>query len=343
MFTKIHIGDIFGFMKINFIKKIRFWFETARGYSLQISVMSWSIPFLFGFLDGGSVFNGLAALIGIIFAHFGVNLFDDFYDYLKEKNKIKKGLINDFSFQKGKCAYLFNSKINLKQLFVAICICFAVALLCGTFLFLKCGITVLYLMIVSGVICLLYPFLTYVALGEVAVGVLFSPLMYTGVYFVMTNNFSQELIPLSISTGILTIALLHAHMFMDMDFDKKTSKITLCSIAGNKRNALKNQVIIMFLAYINILIYTVVSSNYIYLITFLSMPTAFVLYLLFRQDIEKSVDKIRPNIFWGILENMQQYKQQGTEKFMIRFMVARNIMAEFAFFACIAKVIREFF
>ncbi|MGN0004362.1 MAG: prenyltransferase [Candidatus Gastranaerophilaceae bacterium] len=328
-------------MEMNFLEKIKFWFNAARGYSLQMSIMSWSIPFLFGLVDEGSFLYGFISLIGIIFAHLGVNLFDDFSDYLTEKTKIKKGLIDNFSFQKGKCAYLFNGDATLKQLFLVLSFCFLTAAGCGLFLTVKCGITVLYLMLIAGIICILYPFLSYVALGEVAVGIVFAPLLYSGVYFVMTNNFSFELLPLSLSTGLLTVGLLHAHMFMDMDFDKKTFKITLCSLAGNKQNALRNQVIIMILAYINILIYAVTSSNYIYLITFLSMPTAFVLYLLFKKDIEKSDDKIRPNIFFGILENMPQYKQQGIENFMIRFMVARNIMAEFAFLACVAKIIRE--
>ena len=328
-------------MEMNFLEKIKFWFNAARGYSLQMSIMSWSIPFLFGLVDEGSFLYGFISLIGIIFAHLGVNLFDDFSDYLTEKTKIKKGLIDNFSFQKGKCAYLFNGDATLKQLFLVLSFCFLTAAGCGLFLTVKCGITVLYLMLIAGIICILYPFLSYVALGEVAVGIVFAPLLYSGVYFVMTNNFSFELLPLSISTGLLTVGLLHAHMFMDMDFDKKTSKTTLCSLAGNKRNALRNQAIIMILAYINMLIYSVTSSNYIYLITFLSMPTAFVLYLLFKKDVEKSDDKFRPNIFFGILENMPQYKQQGTEDFMIRFMVARNIMAEFAFFACVAKIIWE--
>lgn len=328
-------------MEMNFLEKIKFWFNAARGYSLQMSIMSWSIPFLFGLVDEGSFLYGFISLIGIIFAHLGVNLFDDFSDYLTEKTKIKKGLIDNFSFQKGKCAYLFNGDATLKQLFLVLSFCFLTAAGCGLFLTVKCGITVLFLMLIAGIICILYPFLSYVALGEVAVGIVFAPLLYSGVYFVMTNNFSFELLPLSLSTGLLTVGLLHAHMFMDMDFDKKTFKITLCSLAGNKQNALRNQVIIMILAYINILIYAVTSSNYIYLITFLSMPTAFVLYLLFKKDIEKSDDKIRPNIFFGFLENMPQYKQQGIENFMIRFMVARNIMAEFAFLACVAKIIRE--
>ena len=115
-------------MEMNFSDKIKFWFNAARGYSLQMSIMSWSIPFLFGFVDRGSILNGIIALIGIIFAHLGVNLFDDFSDYLTEKSKIKKGLIDDFSFQKGKCAYLFNGEANLKQLFVVVCICFLTAI-----------------------------------------------------------------------------------------------------------------------------------------------------------------------------------------------------------------------
>lgn len=319
---------------------VSFWFKTTRAYSLPMSIMSWSVPFVFGITDKGNILYGIIALIGIIFAHLGVNMFDDFVDFLiAKKNANAEG---EIVLQKGKCAYLLNKELTLKQLALVICVLFTLAVLCGLYLTVKTGFTVVIITAIAGVIGLLYPLLSFVALGEIAVGVMFAPLLYTGVYYVMTGGFSWELFPVAISTGILTIGLLHAHMFLDIDYDKPNNKRTLCLLAGSKENAVKNQLYIMALGYINIIAFVLMQKiPNIYLITLLSLPTAVMLYKIMRAGIINPDEKIHTNIFFGILENMQEYKEN--RNFMITFMTARNVMVEFTIFACVAKVLSEIF
>lgn len=342
MFTKRYINDIVKSEKIMKISPI-FWFEAARGYSVPMSIMSWSVPFLFAATEGGNIFYGLIALVGIVFAHAGVNLFDDFIDYNLEQRNIKKGLKQDFELQKGKCAYLLSGDATLKDLLLIITLCFGTALACGVFLAAKTGIAVIFIMLAAALIGILYPFLSFVALGEVAVGVMFAPLLYTGVYYVMTKSFSAELFPIAISTGLLTIGLLHAHMFLDIDFDKKNKKTTLCSLAGNKNNAVRNQVIIMILAYLNIAINMFFGLPKIYVLSFLSIPTAIILYKLMKCDCYKKRKRIRTNIFFGPLGDMKKYKNLDVRAFIIKFSVARNVMVEFTTLICIAKIISEIY
>lgn len=320
-----------------------FWFEAARGYSLPMSIMSWSVPFLFAMADGGNIFYGFIALIGIIFAHSGVNLFDDLIDYHLEQKNIKNGEKTTFELQKGKCEYILNGHASLKDLLIVTILCFSIALACGLFLAFKTGIEVIYIMLIAALIGILYPFLSFVALGEIAVGIIFAPLLYTGVYYVMTKSFSQELLPLAVSTGLLTIGLLHAHMFLDIDFDKKSRKTTLCSLAGNKNNAVKNQLIIMITAYLNIIINIFLGLPKIYILSFLSIPTAIILYKLMKCDCYKKRKRIRTNIFFGPLGNIKKYKNLDIRAFMIKFSVARNVMVEFTIMICIAKIISEIF
>lgn len=317
---------------------VSFWFKTTRAYSLPMSIMSWSVPFVFGITDKGNILYGIIALIGIIFAHLGVNMFDDFVDFLiAKKNANAEGKI---VLQKGKCAYLLNKELTLKQLALVICVLFTLAVLCGLYLTVKTGFTVVIITAIAGVIGLLYPLLSFVALGEIAVGVIFAPLLYTGVYYVMTGGFSLELFPVAISTGILTIGLLHAHMFLDIDYDKPNNKRTLCLLAGSKENAVRNQLYIMALGYINIIAFVLMQKiANIYLITLLSLPTAVMLYKIMRAGIINPDEKIHTNIFFGILENMQEYKEN--RNFMITFMTARNVMVEFTILVCLAKVISE--
>lgn len=319
---------------------VSFWFKTTRAYSLPMSIMSWSVPFVFGITDKGNILYGIIALIGIIFAHLGVNMFDDFVDFLiAKKNANADG---EIVLQKGKCAYLLNKELTLKQLALVICVLFTLAVLCGLYLTVKTGFTVVIITAIAGVIGLLYPLLSFVALGEIAVGVMFAPLLYTGVYYVMTGGFSLELFPVAISTGILTIGLLHAHMFLDIDYDKPNNKRTLCLLAGSKENAVRNQLYIMALGYISIIAFVLMQKiPNIYLITLLSLPTALMLYKIMKAGIINPDEKIHTNIFFGILENMQEYKEN--RNFMITFMTARNVMVEFTILACVAKVLSEIF
>ncbi len=322
------------------------WTEISRAYSLPMSVMSFSVPFLFALFDGGNVVFGLIALIGIVFAHLGVNMFDDYADYRLAKKFYNGKIPADAIFQKGKCAYLFDGTISENTLFLAVVVCFTLALICGVYLGIQTGMTVFYIMLIAGVLGLLYPFLTYVALGEITVGIMFSPLLYIGVYYVMTQSFSKELIPLAISTGLLTVGLLHAHMFLDFDFDKKNRKITLCSLAGSKNNAVKTQAFIFFFAFANIVFQCCMglifgSLSPFYLLCLLSIPTAYVMIDLMSKDSTENKEEIKPNIFYGFLGNLDLYEKLGNKYFMIKFMVARNVMVEFTFFVCVAKVLSE--
>lgn len=319
--------------------RFTFWFEITRAYSFPMSVMSWLIPFIFGVCDGGNVFYGIIALLGILSAHAGVNMFDDFADYLIEKRKIDKGLKTDFNFQKGKCRHIINGNITLKKFFAVIVLCFLLALLCGVFLFFRSGIEILYVVLPAAFLGLVYPFCSYVALGEIVVATMFAPLLYFGVYFAMTGSFSAELFPLAISTGLLTVGLLHAHMLLDFDFDKKNKKVTLCSIAGSKKNALKTQILIEFLAYLNIFVFSVNGTiSKFYFLCFLSLPTAVILCRLLNE--ENSEDR-KINIFYGPLEKLDEYRQNNCYNFMLKFMVARNVMTEFTFLICISKILTE--
>ncbi len=326
----------------NVLKSVSFWFNAGRGYSIPISIMSWSVPFIFGLTDGGSFLNGVLALIGIVLVHIGVNLFDDVIDYYLEKKKIDKGLAPDFNVQKGKCKYMLDGKATpIKTLWIAL-ILFSTALLIGLYLSLVCGWQVIGIAMFAGILCLLYPILTYFGLGEIIVGVIFAPMLYFGTYFVMTKTYSPEIMFISISTGLLTIGLLHTHTLMDYDFDKDNNKKTLSSIVGSKRNAVIMQGIIMFLAYVNVLIgiYLGILPK-IMLLTLLSIPTSVSLYNLLMLHIKDPKIVVKRKFWMGPMENWETFVKNNTESFMIKFLLARNVMLVFTIFVCLAKIISE--
>ncbi len=244
-----------------------------------MSFLCWSIPFLFASISGGDRFSGLIALFGIIVLHMGVNIFDDSIDYTLTKQKIDKGIQKDFNFQKGKCIYIFTGELSLKQYYIISLVLFSIGLIIGLFFLLTIGSKLLYIIIPTGILCLLYPILGSLGLGEIIVATVFSPLLYSGVYLVMTGHFSHDILLLSISTGCLVVAVLHNHMLMDYKLDEKNRKITLCRLCKSEKNALRLLGFIISLAYTNLLLWIILGKlNIFYLIPFMSIPFAIKLY-----------------------------------------------------------------
>ena len=241
--------------------------------------MSWLVPFLYSSISGGNRFFGLICLFGIVLLHMATNIFDDAIDYTREKKKIDKGEKNDFNFQSGKCIYIFNGELSLKQYYmIAFCL-FFIATIIGIYFIYTLGIKLLCIIIPTAILCLLYPILGSLGLGEIVVAIIFSPMLYLGVNFVMTGHFDINILILSISTGFLVISVLHNHMLMDYKLDEKNRKITLCRLCGSEKNAHKLLGIIIAFAYINLLIWvsTGILSIY-YLLPFVSIPFAIKLY-----------------------------------------------------------------
>lgn len=250
------------------IKKILFWLENSRLFSLPMTLLSWLVIFVYSLKFGGNVLNGLVALIGISCAHLATNLFDDYVDYKK---------LTDNS-QKCKCAYIKEGKATLKDVLVVVIIYCVIACFTGLFLLLRCGFPVVILGLIGGIITLVYAKLSQNGLSELAVGTAFGPLLFEGVYFVMTGKFSLVVLVLSLAVVMFTIGLLYVHTLLDFEGDMYAHKKTLVCRIGDKNVALKGVYIVYGLGYLFTLLLAFLLKNYFILLTFLLIPFVFDMY-----------------------------------------------------------------
>lgn len=250
------------------IKKILFWLENSRLFSLPMTLLSWLVIFVYSLKLGGNVLNGLVALIGISCAHLATNLFDDYVDYKK---------LTDNS-QKCKCAYIKDGKATLKDVLVVVIIYCAIACFTGLFLLLRCGFPVVVLGLIGGIITLVYAKLSQNGLSELAVGTAFGPLLFEGVYFVMTGKFSLVVLVMSLAVVMFTIGLLYVHTLLDFEGDMYAHKKTLVCRIGDKKVALKGVYVVYGLGYLFTLLLAFMLNNYFILLTFLLIPLVFDMY-----------------------------------------------------------------
>ncbi len=275
-------------------ERFLFWFKASRGYSLPMSVISWLIIFVYALKFGnGTIIYGILALIGIAFAHLGTNLFDDYIDF---KDNVPK--------QKYKSTYIVNNETDLKTIFKIVCFYFLVASFVGLFFTVKFGFIIPIMAIFVGVLCLIYPKINHIGLGEIVVGTIFGPVLFYCVYYVMTSQlYNLKILPLSLCVCIFTILVLDVHAYMDYDTDIQAKKRTLCTLLKSKKNAYLAICLLILSGYLLtlFLILHKIISGWGFL-TFLTIPQAYKL-----------------------LKSIKIYNPKNENEFIMNFIMARNL------------------
>ena len=316
----------------NFLNKTALWWNCSRAYSLPITVLNWVVIFIYSIKHHGAAFNGILALLGICFAHLAANMTDDYLDY--------KILIKDKRFlnsaQNCKCAYLKNGQATPVQWRIAIILMLAVAGVIGAVLIFLSGKSVILLAFCGLFVVLFYQYFSLRGLGEIVVIVAFGPLMYEGVYYVMTKTFSSEVFLLSFACAFMTNTVLYTHMLMDFDGDECSHKTTLCRKFKTKTNALRFIVVFYLASFILIAALAVLSKNYLYFLTWITIPLIVDLYksLISYNNDKTNLPEIR--IWHYPLDNWKRIKQTKDASFFFRFFYSRNIVTVFMLLVCLA-------
>lgn len=290
------------------IKNICFWLKNSRLFSLPMTLLSWLIIFVYSLKLGGNVLNGILALVGISFAHLATNLFDDYVDY---KNLPENS-------QKCKCAYIKDGSAMISDVLKVVLIYLVIAAGMGFVLFLRCGFPVIFLAIIGGIITLIYAKLSQRGFSELAVGTAFGPLLFEGVYFVMTGRFSWTVFVMSVAVVIFTIGLMYVHTVLDFEGDMNVHKMTLACRLGDKNKAINGILILYGIAYVATILLGLMLKNYYIYASFLLVPLVFKLY-----------------------NSLKTYTCGGEVKeFYFRLLQARNLMVYYSIILVLCLLIK---
>ncbi len=317
--------------------RIIFWLNNSRLFSLPMTFMSWIVIFIYSLNSGGSIINGLLALIGISSAHLATNLFDDYVDY-KTLCKNPEFVNNTV---KTKCDYIKNGTATLQELLLVVMIYCLIALIIGVILTIKCGLGVILLALTGGIITLTYAFWSSYGFSELAVGIAFGPLLFEGVYFVMCGRFSFEVFILSLAVVSFTIGLLYTHNLLDYDGDVCADKKTLCCRFGNKNKALRFLFVLYCFGYLMCFVLAYFSRNLFYVLPALTFPFAILHYVSMQMYI-RDKNNLPPLRWWNYpLEGWQKIAENNTGSFYFRLYQARNLMVWFSLLMIMAVLTRN--
>ncbi len=208
------------------------WLVMTRAAVLIMTVCAALIGVLLATVDGHFFADRLfALLVGLTLAHATNNLINDWVDH-------QQGVDRNNYFRQQYGVHVLEDRLIGKRSFLSItAVTGAGALICAIYLYHVLGDAVFYLTLAGGFFVVFYTWpLKHFGLGELAVLLVWGPLIVAGSYYVMSGSMSATVIAISLLSGISpTLVIFGKHM------DKRTHDVekaihTLPVIAGEDRS-----------------------------------------------------------------------------------------------------------
>ncbi len=273
------------------------WLISTRAAVLIMTFLSAAIAGILAFQDDRfNVWLWLLVTIGLIMAHATNNLLNDYTDYVRGVDED-----NYYRAQYGPQP-LVHGLMTKRELLRYAIVTGIVALACGVILiFYRGGYTLLF-MALGAVFVLFYTFpLKYIALGELAVLIVWGPLMIGGGYYGITGEWDWIVLVASLPYALGVTSVIFGKHIDKLDMDEEKGIRTLPVLLGER--ASRYCVIAMWALQYLLTVYLVMINYFtiVMLIVFLALYGFFKVLPMFRtpKPAEKPPDfpDVWPNCF----------------------------------------------
>ncbi len=228
----------------NHLDVISRWLISTRAAVLIMTFISASIAGLLAILAGSFDFGlWLLMTVGLVLAHATNNLLNDYTDYVRgvDKNNYYRAQYGPQPLEHG--------LMTKRQLLTYAVVTGGLALVCGLLLVLVRGPLALLLLGLGAFFVLFYTWpLKYIGLGEIAVLLVWGPLMIGGGYFIVTGQWSWYAVlgGLPYALGVTTV-IFGKHI--DKHDDDQAKKIHTLPVIIGERAARYSVMTMMILMY----------------------------------------------------------------------------------------------
>lgn len=262
------------------------WLISTRAAVLIMTFISAALAGLFAWRDNAfSFLPWLVLTLGLILAHASNNIFNDYTDFVRgvDKDNYYRNIYGAQPIASG----LMTRRQHLTYFAVTALL----ALVLGIYLIWYAGFSgTAWLLLGLGAFFLLFytwP-LKGLALGEIAVLIVWGPLMIGGGYFVLTQQWNWNVVMASLPYVLGVTTVIFGKHIDKLDMDKQKGIHTLPVVIGE--NASRYAVLAMMIATYLFTLYLIAVRFFtpVMLIVFLALPTFLKLYPVFLKPKPKT-------------------------------------------------------
>lgn len=269
------------------------WLISVRAAVLIMTFLSAAIAGILAIQDGSfNLGRWLLLSIGLIMAHATNNLLNDYIDY-------KRGVDQDnyYRSQYGP-QVLVHELMTPRQLLTYAAVTGLVALAAGIALILIQGGLTWILLALGAFFVLFYTWpLKYIGLGEIAVLIVWGPLMIGGGYYVITGNWEWNVILASLPYALGVTGVIFGKHIDKFEMDREKKIYTLPVILGEKISRY-TALGMIFLQYLMV-VYLVITGFFtpLMLIVFFSIPVLLQIIPIFRSPKPEEKPEDYPDVW----------------------------------------------
>lgn len=340
------------------MNKVKFWFDNSRTVSVPQSLLPTLTAVVFCIPQEGFIgWLAIPVVIGVCFAHLGMNLADDYFDYLQDSRSRKDVCSTSVRARMDKCHYLHDGQATVKDLRNVIIIFLSVAACMGAVTFIAqwflhgfhATLGILLYALLGLFIGINYsgrPLrLCYHGFGELTIGLMFGPLLMLGVQSALTGTvFSWSMLCLSTGIGCLVVNILYVHSVMEVGADAALGKMTFARLLGTTKR------MIAFVGIFALLPFCLLGMGVAFgwwspwcLLTLLTLPmSVFLIYStwLYANNLPRNDT---PRWWMGPMGDWEKYKAAGMDWFLFRWLLARNTCTFFCLILILVSLMQQLF
>jgi len=271
--------------------QIKAYFIATRPWSFTMSLISVSVGTLLAAKEGpiSWVWYALTAL-GITLFHAAANVINDYFDTRYQVDQ------QDSPTAKYRPQPILSGMLTPRELLGEAIFLFALTFVIGMTAAVVISWHILWIGVVGFLTSVFYTAapikFKYRAFGELAVFLMWGPLMVEGAYAVQRQSLSLSALVFSVPFGVLVALVLFANNMRDIEYDSRQEVKTLGILLGIRRSHLLFMgLIVLAYAYVLGMIVTGIMSLWGLLI-FLSVPGAIRLLKTFRAGIPDMADAL---------------------------------------------------
>jgi len=291
------------------------WLIATRSAVLVMTFNASAIAGLLALRDGAfHLLPWLMVTVGLLFAHATNNLINDFTDHIKGVDKD-----NYFRSQYGPQP-LEHGLLTRGQLMMYIAVTGAVAMAAGLYLVATRGEATLTLLALGAFFVLFYTWpLKYIGMGEVAVILVWGPLMVGGGYYVITGGVNADVILASLPCALAATTVLFGKHTDKLDADAAKGIRTMPVLLGEK-NARLATIGMVVLQYV-LTLYLVLNGylSGLMLVVFFAAPWAWRAIQVYRSERPAAPPPEYPPGIWPLWYAALSF--QHTRRFGMLFLL----------------------
>lgn len=325
---------------------LKFWIKNARDIALPQSILPALLAVSMAAVHPDfSWWLALVALFGVVCAHLGFNLADDYFDYRHNDVEARKKVTAEgFRTHMEKCHYIESGEATPKELLMAMCAFLAVAGMAGGVVWWFRGWPVAVLALAGLLLGISYsgkPLeLGYHGLGELVIGVMFGPLLMIGMQFAACGVFDDKIVWVSAAVGLLVTNIVYSHAVLDLKADAQAGKMTFARLLRTRGAMLSFSGLFNLLPFAILIVGVAVGQlHWAYLSVLPLLPMGIYLIYSLAAHLNDKTIPFEPRWWMGPMGNFELYRRHNMDWFLIRWLVARNLVTFFCLVLAVVNVV----